>query len=205
MSDPTALPNFPPPPDEHPLRGRVLDVIQGPRLAPGDRRRRRRRLHGGRQSMFARCQDGDPLIMRVFGQWLIGDHVPDDLGPAPALQTTSPSAPSVPRPGCPATTSSSTSEHVITPRADLSVPSRSTSTSFSRPSPCGTARFERPQPQQAPTRNRPSNPMGGGRRQFVRLGRSRVASGRSAGPPETNALNRQNPGGDPMLRRPPPS
>ena len=27
MSDPTSLPNFPPPPSEHPLRGRVLDIL----------------------------------------------------------------------------------------------------------------------------------------------------------------------------------
>ena len=27
MTDPTSLPNFPPPADEHPLRGRVLDVL----------------------------------------------------------------------------------------------------------------------------------------------------------------------------------
>ena len=28
MTDPTSLPNFPPPADEHPLRGRVLDVVK---------------------------------------------------------------------------------------------------------------------------------------------------------------------------------
>ena len=34
MSDPTSLPNFPPPADEHPLRGRVLDVLKDLGLNP---------------------------------------------------------------------------------------------------------------------------------------------------------------------------
>ena len=79
MSDPTALPNFPPPPDEHPLRGRVLDVIQDLGLAPAIDDDGDVAFTVDGQSMFARCQEGDLPIMRVFGQWLIGDHVPDDL------------------------------------------------------------------------------------------------------------------------------
>ena len=34
MTDPTSLPNFPPPADEHPLRGRVLDILVDLGLAP---------------------------------------------------------------------------------------------------------------------------------------------------------------------------
>lgn len=34
MTDPTALPNFPPPSDEHPLRGRVLDALQDLGIEP---------------------------------------------------------------------------------------------------------------------------------------------------------------------------
>src|SRR5215204_5054518 len=34
MTDPTSLPNFPPPADEHPLRGRVLDVLVDLGLRP---------------------------------------------------------------------------------------------------------------------------------------------------------------------------
>lgn len=82
MTDPTALPNYPPPPDEHPLRGRVLDVAVDLALAPtidddGD-------VSfvvptEPPQTLFARCQDGDLPVLRVFGQWQLGDAVPDDL------------------------------------------------------------------------------------------------------------------------------
>ena len=34
MTDPASLPNFPPPADEHPLRGRVLDVLQDLEVQP---------------------------------------------------------------------------------------------------------------------------------------------------------------------------
>lgn len=81
MSDPTSLPNFPPPADEHPLRGRVLDVLKDLGLDPN--------IDGDgdvafmigepAQQMFVRCQDGDWPVMRTFGQWLISDQVPDDV------------------------------------------------------------------------------------------------------------------------------
>lgn len=81
MSDPTSLPNFPPPPDEHPLRGRVLDVLKDLGLNPnldadGDVAFS---IGEPAQQMFVRCQDGDWPVMRVFGQWLISDQVPDDI------------------------------------------------------------------------------------------------------------------------------
>ena len=80
MTDPTALPNFPPPADEHPLRGRVLDVVKDLGINPdidsdGDVAFT---IGEPPQQLFVRCQDGDFPIMRVFGQWLIGDHVPSD-------------------------------------------------------------------------------------------------------------------------------
>ena len=31
------------------------------------------------QQLFVRCLDGDWPVMRIFGQWLIGEQVPDDL------------------------------------------------------------------------------------------------------------------------------
>jgi hypothetical protein len=31
------------------------------------------------QQLFVRCMDGDWPVMRIFGQWLIGEQVPDDL------------------------------------------------------------------------------------------------------------------------------
>lgn len=80
MSDPTALPNFPPPRDEHPLRGRVLDVLVDLGVKPdidadGDVAFR---IGDPPQQMFVRCHDGDLPIMRVFGQWQIGESIPAD-------------------------------------------------------------------------------------------------------------------------------
>jgi len=80
MSDPTSLPNFPPPADEHPLRGRVLDVLTdlglGPNIdADGDVAFT---IGDPAQQLFVRCQDGDFPVMRIFGQWMIGDQVPED-------------------------------------------------------------------------------------------------------------------------------
>ena len=79
MSDPTSLPNFPPPPSEHPLRGRVLDILLDEGFQPdidsdGDVAFK---VQG--QQLFVRCLEGDFTIMRVFGQWQIGDDVPQDL------------------------------------------------------------------------------------------------------------------------------
>lgn len=80
MSDPTSLPNFPPPADEHPLRGRVLDALTDLGLQPNIDADGDLSFVIGEpaQQLFVRCQDGDFPIMRVFGQWMIGDQVPDD-------------------------------------------------------------------------------------------------------------------------------
>ena len=80
MTDPTSLPNFPPPSEDHPLRGRVLDALQdlkfGPDLdAAGDVK-----FKAQEQQLFVRClQGGQVDIMRTFGQWQISDSVPADL------------------------------------------------------------------------------------------------------------------------------
>ena len=79
MSDPTSLPNFPPPASEHPLRGRVLDILLDEGFQPdidsdGDVAFK---VQG--QQLFVRCLEGDFTIMRVFGQWQIGEDVPQDL------------------------------------------------------------------------------------------------------------------------------
>lgn len=76
MTDPTSLPNFPPPAGEHPLRGRVLDALIDEGFRPdvdedGDVAVR---VQG--QQLFVRCMDTAPPLMRVFGQWMIGDDVP---------------------------------------------------------------------------------------------------------------------------------
>lgn len=78
MTDPTALPNFPPPANEHPLRGRVLDALMDEGFRPdidadGDVAFK---VQG--QQMFVRCIEGDFTIMRVFGQWQIGSDFADE-------------------------------------------------------------------------------------------------------------------------------
>lgn len=78
MTDPTSLPNFPPPADEHPLRGRVLDVLSDLGVAPN--------LDGdgdvaftvNDQQLFVRCTEGDVEIMRLFGQWQIQEELTGD-------------------------------------------------------------------------------------------------------------------------------
>ncbi|WP_265444834.1 hypothetical protein [Flexivirga meconopsidis] len=79
MTDPTSLPNFPPPADEHPLRGRVLDALQDEGFRPdidsdGDVSYK---VEG--QQLFARCMEGEPAMLRIFGQWQITDDLPQDV------------------------------------------------------------------------------------------------------------------------------
>lgn len=85
MTDPTSLPNFPPPPDEHPLRGRVLDALIDQGLSPDIDKDGDVAFTVQDQQLFVRCTEGDFQIMRVFGQWAIGDAVPSD--PLTRLQT----------------------------------------------------------------------------------------------------------------------
>ena len=78
MTDPTSLPDFPPSPDEHPLRGRVLDVLLDEGYRPdidpdGDVAVK---VQG--QQLYVRCTEGEITVLRVFGQWRLGDAVPDD-------------------------------------------------------------------------------------------------------------------------------
>ncbi|WP_068433018.1 hypothetical protein [Piscicoccus intestinalis] len=79
MTDPTSLPNFPPPADEHPLRGIVLDALQDEGFRPdidadGDVSFK---IEG--QQLFVHCTEGELPVMRIFGQWQIADNLPDDL------------------------------------------------------------------------------------------------------------------------------
>jgi hypothetical protein len=78
MTDPTSLPSFPPPPSEHPLRGRVLDALIDEGFGPNidDDGDVAFTVQG--QQLFVRCMEGDFTIMRVFGQWQIGTEVPQD-------------------------------------------------------------------------------------------------------------------------------
>lgn len=79
MSDPTALPNFPPPRDEHPLRGLVIDALQDLGLPANLDKEGDVSFKVNEQTMFVRCIEKDGVrIMRVFGQWQIGAQVPQD-------------------------------------------------------------------------------------------------------------------------------
>ena len=78
MTDPTSLPNFPPPPGEHPLRGRVLDALIDEGFEPNIDDDGDVAFSMQDQQLFVRCMEGDFTIMRVFGQWQIGEEVPQD-------------------------------------------------------------------------------------------------------------------------------
>jgi hypothetical protein len=78
MTEPTSLPNFPPPPGEHPLRGRVLDALIDEGFEPNIDDDGDVAFSMQDQQLFVRCMEGDFTIMRVFGQWQIGDEVPQD-------------------------------------------------------------------------------------------------------------------------------
>lgn len=80
MSDPTSLPNFPPPPEEHPLRGRVLDALQDMQLQPDLDADGDVKFVAQEQQLFVRSLEGGQVdIMRTFGQWQIAPTVPDDM------------------------------------------------------------------------------------------------------------------------------
>ncbi|MBC7309125.1 MAG: hypothetical protein GXY39_09045 [Actinomycetales bacterium] len=79
MSDPTALPNFPPPSDEHPLRGLVIDALQDLGLEANIDKDGDVSFKANEQTMFVRSLENSGVrIMRVFGQWQIGEQVPQD-------------------------------------------------------------------------------------------------------------------------------
>lgn len=78
MTDPTSLPNFPPPPDEHPLRGRVLDALIDEGFEPNIDDDGDVAFTVQDQQLFVRCMEGDFTIMRLFGQWQVGTEVPQD-------------------------------------------------------------------------------------------------------------------------------
>jgi len=78
MTDPTSLPNFPPPPSEHPLRGRVLDALIDEGFEPNIDTDGDVAFTVQDQQLFVRCMEGDFTVMRIFGQWQIGEDVPQD-------------------------------------------------------------------------------------------------------------------------------
>lgn len=87
MTDPTSLPNFAPPATaptaatagDSSLQQRVLAALQDEGFRPevdadGDVSYK---VEG--QQLFVRCVDGEPAMMRIFGQWQITDDLPQDI------------------------------------------------------------------------------------------------------------------------------
>lgn len=79
MTDPTSLPNFPPPSDESPLRGRVLDILKDEGLEPNIDEDGDVSFKAQGNQLFVKCMEGEIPLMRVFGQWQIADDQPQDL------------------------------------------------------------------------------------------------------------------------------
>jgi hypothetical protein len=71
------------------------------------------------QQLFIRCTEGDFQIMRVFGQWAIGDAIPAD--PLLRLQTCNDITLqlNIVKTGIANDTLVVTGEHVVTPESDL--------------------------------------------------------------------------------------
>lgn len=78
MTDPTAMPFFPLPPDEQPLRGRVLDALLDEGHEPTIDEDGDVAIQVQEQMLFVRCLDTQPPMMRVFAQWLLDDAFAGD-------------------------------------------------------------------------------------------------------------------------------
>ena len=120
MTDPTSLPNFPPPADEHPLRGRVLDILVDLGLAPNLDTDGDVAFTVNEQQLFIRCTEGEVEIMRVFGQWQIQEEM---LGDRLKLHETCNELNlnmNCLKSGGAGSTLVVTSEHLATPGADVS-------------------------------------------------------------------------------------
>lgn len=80
MTDPTSLPNFPPPPQDRPLSGRVLDALQDLQMSPNLDKEGDVAFEVRDQRMFVKIVQGEQFdIMRVFGQWQVAGSVPEDM------------------------------------------------------------------------------------------------------------------------------
>ena len=119
MTDPTSLPNFPPPADEHPLRGRVLDILVDLGLAPNLDTDGDVAFTVNEQQLFIRCTEGEVEIMRVFGQWQIADNLPDDLLTQYRAANDLSLRLNIVKAGINAGTLVVTCEHIIMPGADV--------------------------------------------------------------------------------------
>lgn len=86
MTDPTSLPNFAPPASapsapvgDGQLQARVMAALQEEGFRPelDDDGDVSYKVEG--QQLFVRCVDGEPAMMRIFGQWQITDDLPQDV------------------------------------------------------------------------------------------------------------------------------
>jgi hypothetical protein len=119
MTDPTSLPNFPPPADEHPLRGRVLDALIDQGLRPDIDGDGDVAFTVNDQQLFVRCSEGEVEIMRVFGQWQIQDELLADRLHLHETCNELTLQLNIVKAGLANDTLVVTAEHVITPQSDV--------------------------------------------------------------------------------------
>ncbi|KGN37008.1 T3SS (YopN, CesT) and YbjN peptide-binding chaperone 1 [Knoellia subterranea] len=119
MSDPTSLPNFPPPANEHPLRGRVLDVLVDMGAQPNIDNDGDVAFQANEQTIFIRATEGDLPVMRVFGQWTLPDEVAADAAKVSATCNEVNLSLNCVKTGVANNTLVVTSEHLVTPGADV--------------------------------------------------------------------------------------
>lgn len=119
MSDPTSLPNFPPPADEHPLRGRVLDVLVDAGAQPNIDADGDVAYQANEQTVFVRVTEGELPVMRVFGQWTLPEEVANDADKVSTTCNEVNLSLNCVKTGVANRTLVVTSEHLVTPGADV--------------------------------------------------------------------------------------
>ena len=119
MSDPTALPNFPPPANEHPLRGRVLDVLVDAGAQPNIDTDGDVAFQANDQTVFVRVTEGDLPVMRIFGQWTLPEEVASDTVRVAATCNEVNLSLNCVKTGVANSTLVVTSEHLVTEGADV--------------------------------------------------------------------------------------
>lgn len=119
MSDPTSLPNFPPPANEHPLRGRVLDVLVDAGAQPNIDTDGDVAFQANEQTIFVRITEGDLPVMRVFGQWTLPEEISGDAEKVSSTCNEVNLSLNCVKTGVANNTLVVTSEHLVTPGADV--------------------------------------------------------------------------------------
>ncbi|KGN42607.1 T3SS (YopN, CesT) and YbjN peptide-binding chaperone 1 [Knoellia aerolata] len=119
MSDPTSLPSFPPPADEHPLRGRVLDVLVDMGAQPNLDTDGDVAYQANEQTIFVRVTEGELPVMRIFGQWTLPDEVASDTAKVSATCNEVNLSLNCVKTGVANNTLVVTSEHLVVPGAEV--------------------------------------------------------------------------------------